>query len=302
MLAHPEGESRADSREVLADWVEQFPAFSAARLLLAKSARDAGTSDADRKLAEAAAYTSGPYRLFDLLNRQAIVEEVDAFARAVDGLSDELEEVLMPLPEVMPTEVSVHAPAVDQDLAREVALVAIESSLGKEVEAFRQAEAKAEEEIGGVPAPAPRLVGAEVALSPLAQWALSRSGEVGFGQGHLRKTDESTAVGGTVEVEESAPLDPKRQANLVDLFIQNDPRIGPVDAGAPRPVVHELARESIVEDVSLVTETMARIYAGQGHLGRARKAYRLLALKYPEKSVYFAAQSEKLATGQSDRK
>jgi hypothetical protein len=39
---------------------------------------------------------------------------------------------------------------------------------------------------------------------------------------------------------------------------------------------------------------MAKLYAQQGQMGRARKAYKLLALKYPEKSVYFAAQLKKL--------
>ena len=54
------------------------------------------------------------------------------------------------------------------------------------------------------------------------------------------------------------------------------------------------AKQGLVEDPSLVTETMAKLYAQQGQMGRARKAYKLLALKYPEKSVYFAAQLKKL--------
>ena len=304
MLAHPERESRAESRDELAAWVEEFPAFSAARLLLAKSARDAGSVDADRKLAEAAAYTSEPYRLFDLLNRQAILEEVDAFARAVDGLDDvpETELVSDPLSDQPsePVEGTSEKPQVHQDLAREVALVAIERSLEQEVEAYRKAEVEKdvpEEAAANVRAS----VGSEAALSPLAQWALSRSGEVGFGNAHLRITDDSHMLPDASEAVSEDVLDPKRQAELVDLFMRNAPRIGPVDVDVQRPVVRELARESIAEDVSLVTETMARIYAGQGHLGRARKAYRLLALKYPEKSVYFAAQSKKLASGQSDR-
>ena len=48
------------------------------------------------------------------------------------------------------------------------------------------------------------------------------------------------------------------------------------------------------ENEDLVTETMAKLYAKQGQIGRARKAFKLLALKYPDKSVYFAAQLKKL--------
>jgi hypothetical protein len=40
---------------------------------------------------------------------------------------------------------------------------------------------------------------------------------------------------------------------------------------------------------------MAKLYAKQGQIGRARKAFKMLALKYPEKSVYFASQLKKLS-------
>ena len=86
----------------------------------------------------------------------------------------------------------------------------------------------------------------------------------------------------------------EQQAALIDLFIRNEPVISPIQPDVERPSVKELAKESLVEDTSLITETMARIYAAQGQMGRARRAYKLLALKYPEKSVYFAAQSKKL--------
>jgi hypothetical protein len=52
-----------------------------------------------------------------------------------------------------------------------------------------------------------------------------------------------------------------------------------------------------MEDPSLVTETMARLYAKQGQIGKARKAYKLLAMKNPAKSTYFAAQLKKLNKG-----
>jgi pentatricopeptide repeat protein len=49
-----------------------------------------------------------------------------------------------------------------------------------------------------------------------------------------------------------------------------------------------------MEDASLVTETMARVYAKQGLFEKARKAYQHLSLKYPAKSTYFALQLKKL--------
>ena len=48
------------------------------------------------------------------------------------------------------------------------------------------------------------------------------------------------------------------------------------------------------EDFDFCTETLARIYAEQGYLGEAKQIYSKLSLRYPEKSVYFAALIEKL--------
>ena len=80
---------------------------------------------------------------------------------------------------------------------------------------------------------------------------------------------------------------------MIDAFLaKGDVRIGPIRDSLE--TTEEWAKLGLVEDPSLVTETMAKLYAQQGQMGRARKAYKLLALKYPEKSVYFAAQLKKL--------
>ena len=128
-------------------------------------------------------------------------------------------------------------------------------------------------------------------LSPFAQWLLKRSSELGV----------EVDTGSTPEAPEAADADSeapteqdtrRKQHDLIDAFIAKDPQITPGRVAEFDP--GDIARESIVEDESLVTETMARIYAKQGKLGKARKAYEMLALKYPEKSVYFATQLKKL--------
>ena len=85
----------------------------------------------------------------------------------------------------------------------------------------------------------------------------------------------------------------KGAAALIDAFLaKGEVKIGPIRDASES--TEEWAQRGLVEDPSLVTETMAKLYAQQGQMSRARKAYKLLALKYPAKSVYFAAQLKKL--------
>lgn len=55
-----------------------------------------------------------------------------------------------------------------------------------------------------------------------------------------------------------------------------------------------LAERSITENKELVSETLARLLAKQGHRDKAIAMYERLYLVFPEKSAYFAAEIEKL--------
>lgn len=55
-----------------------------------------------------------------------------------------------------------------------------------------------------------------------------------------------------------------------------------------------LAERSVTENKELVSETLARLLAKQGHRDKAIAMYERLYLVYPEKSAFFAAEIEKL--------
>ena len=320
----------------LGEWVEAYPAFGAGRLLRAKASRDGRHMKAADHLVEAAVFSSVPGRLFDLLFRAGIESEIATFARAVEALEPELEEELRlrwtpepvePKPDPEGQEPSVEAEEAEEaeervevevppegSLAREVVLGAIERSIEQEIEAVRAADAPDPEPEEAPTAAEPNTEdsGVDVAnLSPLARWAYERSRQTGFAESAIAGTPALRVEQAAGHVEEVLSSDAvptgeesegrlEQQAALIDLFIRNEPVISPIQPEVERPSIKELAKESLVEDTSLITETMARIYAAQGQLGRARRAYKLLALKYPEKSVYFAAQSKTLGRKSED--
>lgn len=52
----------------------------------------------------------------------------------------------------------------------------------------------------------------------------------------------------------------------------------------------QMAQQSVEENNSLMTETLAKVYLEQGHYNKAITAYEILSLKYPQKSGLFADQ------------
>ena len=76
----------------------------------------------------------------------------------------------------------------------------------------------------------------------------------------------------------------KKKLELIDKFIENNPKIVPIAKDATVPAI-----EPFSEDTShLMTETLARVYLEQKKYSKAIQAYEILILKYPEKSSLFA--------------
>lgn len=88
-----------------------------------------------------------------------------------------------------------------------------------------------------------------------------------------------------LEQETKAPL--KNKLAIIDKFISDNPKIKPVKKDTPKPKL--VNNDSAVSD-SLMTETLARIYLEQKNYDKAIQSYKILSLKYPEKSSFFAHQ------------
>ena len=77
------------------------------------------------------------------------------------------------------------------------------------------------------------------------------------------------------------------KTNLIDTFIETNPKISPLD----KNTVNTSAQPKDSHDhKSFMTETLAKVYLEQHKYENAIKAYRILSLKYPEKSGFFADQ------------
>ena len=311
---------------------ERYPFCSVFRIMAAEYAHVQGSPSYDERLRVAAVYAYKRELLYDLLLKPGLEQTVRAFDEEVEQFHDATAEASVHEPTEInvdePTEVALEqASVVEEDLhpvihPKEETHQAVETVAGveeasdavelpeeapiAEVEPVKRAaeydalqreiliEAIAssiemevmEEEPDDVPdAPAPTTDATAVkptehspgieGKSAYARWLLNRG------------------KGGSEQHDEALPADLKaKQSALIDRFIATDPKI--TQGKADLFSTENLAKMSLLEDEEFVTETMAMIYARQGHIKKAIRAYTLLGLKYPEKSVYFANQIKRL--------
>jgi len=87
------------------------------------------------------------------------------------------------------------------------------------------------------------------------------------------------------------PQPTKTKQELLDAFIKNQPSISRGKESFFSAI--EASRQSVVDQEGIVSETLAKIYFDQRYFEKAINIYEKLSLKYPEKSIYFAALIKK---------
>jgi len=307
---------RAEDVDELRECVKRYPYSGPLRMMLAKASELAQDMERRDDLLRAGAHVSSRRALFAYLMGPALVAEARAVHDEVMALEEVPEEELVnmvwhdqsdsPLTDQDAASTTEEDPAPEEDgshvkedatpATRDAMVAAIASVISQDVADWNDeggdgTEEHATEDSAQVNAPAPRTQDVPDTVLPALDGVVSM--DVGreaqptsmFGQ-WLQQRARETGFGAPDVAEKGA-------AALIDAFLaKGDVRIGPIRDSLE--TTEEWAKQSLVEDPSLVTETMAKLYAQQGQIGRARKAYKLLALKYPEKSVYFAAQLKKL--------
>jgi hypothetical protein len=112
------------------------------------------------------------------------------------------------------------------------------------------------------------------------------------------KKDESYSFNQWLQLTKIKPIDrddkknyskDKREKNIetINKFIEKNPKISPLKSKEP---IIDLSETNSIEPESLMTETLARIYLEQKNYAKAIQSYKILILKYPEKSALFADQ------------
>ncbi|WP_339628265.1 hypothetical protein [uncultured Maribacter sp.] len=91
----------------------------------------------------------------------------------------------------------------------------------------------------------------------------------------------------------------KKKFDRIDRFIANNPKIVPIEE---KSKTIDISSSSKIDKNELMTETLARVYLEQKQYKKAIQAFKILSLKYPEKSGFFADRIRAVEKIQKDNK
>jgi hypothetical protein len=290
LLQHPDKVVDPVQTRQLEEVVKEFPFFQAARALQLKGLKNLNSFRYNNALKVTAAYTADRDVLFDLITSPEFLQ--NSIADVISGKTDALDTREVKAEEVIPEkespapllEDSPDAPlprnSQDADDILDPALFASKDPEVDKAIALEKEKAAKELELGE-----PLSFGKNEKHSFLEWLQLS---SVKPARDAKAKKKEKTPMPAEIEFpigEEEA--DKKKKFELIDRFLEENPKIIPHEKEHTQIDVKSSAR---IDSDELMTETLAKVYLEQKKYKKALQAYKILSLKYPEKSSFFASR------------
>jgi hypothetical protein len=275
--------------------VNDFPYFEGAHLLLSMAARKWDASVYQQTLKKTAIVVTNRAHLFELIHN--FEDPLKPEKEVPQSKPGELQtEVKHELDILKAAEISV-PPATPSGTTGDLAEKNLEKEIAKQVvNAFVEKEILKTHELNK---PKP-----EAQPASFGDWLsyLKKNNGQSYGEIEqlvIREKEKQHDAGkeGAVAAHDQLSRKQKQKA-LIEKIIEQNP--GPIRAKEEQKFFtpETQARESLLDNEHLITETLAQIYALQGNVNKAVRAYQILSLKFPQKSAYFASLIQKLKNNQ----
>ncbi|WP_299487661.1 hypothetical protein [uncultured Allomuricauda sp.] len=260
----------------LEDIIEEYPYFQAARALHLKGLKNLDSYKYNNALKITAAHTSDRDVLFDFITSQEFVQNniADTIAGRVPTLQDKkaVSEEITPNPDTE-TLLGESEEALPQNVQDAEQILHPELFESKQSPTEDSAPEELEE-------PTSSEVDLEIG-KPIPFTKKEKHSFTEWLQLTSNNPDEDEDITSKKELKK------KQKFDLLDKFIENRPKIVPNEDSKSKVDIKESLK---MDKNELMTETLAKVYLEQKKYKKAIQAFKILSLKYPEKSGFFADQ------------
>ena len=298
LLQNPQQMVDASQTRQLDDILETYPYFQTARALQLKGLKNLNSFKYNNALKITAAYTADRDILFDFITSEEFLQ--NSIADTISGKSAPLVEKEIISEEVAPNpdaDISMIEDTADDPLpqsARDADQIldpalfkSKDPSIDQELDKARKQQAEESLEIGK-PLPFTKKE-----KHSFGEWLQLTSIKT------VKRDPETSDADQTMEqirfpIEEDSAR--QKKMDLIDKFIESDPKLKPDGDAADVDIKASLK----LNKEELMTETLAKVYLEQKKYKKAIQAYKILSLKYPEKSSFFADRIKAVKQLQKD--
>ncbi len=281
LLAHPEktGSSEVVSLEML---LRTFPFFQSARALQLKGLKDQGSYNYNNALKIAAVHTTDRDILFQFITSEHFIQ--NEISKNILQNTDDINSISIVVEDVSEKIKAAETKRFEKEKEKADAILNPNlferktASIETMVASHKEGSTTAEET--GILQPTP-LEFTKKDRHSFSEWLKLSKIQ------HIDREEDKTDF--TAEKDNLK----NRQSALIEKFIHENPRINPVsskEVAQTETNKFKTSSEEFGNKEALMTETLANVYLQQRNFKKAIQAYKILILKYPEKSSFFADQ------------
>tara|TARA_R110002051_G_scaffold181460_1_gene250986 strand:+ start:68656 stop:69570 length:915 start_codon:yes stop_codon:yes gene_type:complete len=296
LLQHPEKVVSPVQTNQLDDILDEFPYFQAARAVQLKGLKNLNSFKYNSALKTTAAYTADRDVLFDLITSKQFLQ--NSIANSISGTSLSLKEQEIAFETIVPNEKKeslleehVKDKALPQNVkdAEKILDPALFASkdpqIDKEIEAKKELDTSLE-------------LGSPLAFTKKEKHSFQEWMQLAAKKPIDRSKTQQGASKNASPTSKKQKDSKKKKFDLIDQFIENNPKIVPKE----NTTVIAVQDPVKIDKTELMTETLAKVYLEQKKYKKAIQAFKILSLKYPEKSSFFASQIKLVQKIQKENK
>ncbi|MDN3665813.1 hypothetical protein ACFFU1_18400 [Algibacter miyuki] len=299
LLQHPEAITHQQT-VAIKSVIDEFPYFQSARAIHLKGLKNQSSLAYNQALKTTAAYTSDRSVLFDFITSEAFIQnEISKYIKQniahVNDIEVDIEDITVnkkvTIDDTLKQQIEATTGVLDPSLfepkeARPIKETTFihETPATIENAISTQTEENAPETVLSLGQPLPF---DKTETHSFNEWLkLSRFKPIERIEN--RQLDKiKPKKDKPAKIKSPEALEKEKKFDLIDQFIIKNPKINPT-----KPLLQKgnLAKAQMIQPEALMTETLARIYVEQKNYPKAIQSYKILSLKYPEKSGFFADQ------------
>ncbi|WP_299129803.1 hypothetical protein [uncultured Winogradskyella sp.] len=285
LLKHPEAVSASQSA-VLLEKINEYPYFQSLRALYLKGLKEKESYKYNNTLKITAAYTTDRSVLFDYItstvfNQNEISQHIKQNSEYLKSITvSEIDDISVEKSVTIDDALKAHIKATEGVL--DPNLFKVKQKPSKQLITPKLEDSIIAVDVDNITPEKKLNIGKPLEFNKNESHSFAEWLKITNFKPIVREQPDELIEGNTSK---NQPLTNKLE--LINKFITENPKIKPISGDAPKP---KLVNNNEDSSDSLMTETLARIYLEQKNYDKAIQSYKILSLKYPEKSSFFADQ------------